>query len=130
MKYPPGPIYKAEDLPELAGKPLKLPTYLVGNFLYVGKVDGKDSFASFTSSPLRLGNTADDHLSPKFPGWACARKSHQSGQAGTNSAHFGETGQRTAKISLSARTFLATSKMVALEEQTPRLERVRAKFQK
>jgi hypothetical protein len=51
---------------------------------------------------------------------ACARKSHQSGQAGTNSAHFGDTGQRTAKISLSARTFLATSKMVALEEQTPR----------
>ena len=58
-KYPPGPIYKAEDLPELAGKPLKLPAYLVGDFLYVGKVDGKDSFATFTSlTPLRLGNTA------------------------------------------------------------------------
>jgi hypothetical protein len=64
--------------------------------------------------------TSDDNLSPKFPGWACARKSHQSGQAGTNSAHFGDTGQRTAKISLSARTFLATSKMAALEEQTSR----------
>jgi hypothetical protein len=57
-KYPPGPIYKAEDLPGLVDKPLKLPAYLVGNFPYVGKVDGKDSFASFTSPPLRLGNTA------------------------------------------------------------------------
>jgi hypothetical protein len=57
-KYPPGEIYKTEDLPKLVGKRLKGPSYLVGNFLYVGKVEGKDSFASFTSPPLRLGNTA------------------------------------------------------------------------
>lgn len=57
-KYPPGDIYKTDDLPKLVGKTLKAPAYLVGDFLYVGKVDGKDSFASFTSPPLRLGNTA------------------------------------------------------------------------
>jgi hypothetical protein len=57
-KYPPGDIYKTEDLPKLVGKKLTAPAYLVGDFLYVGKVDGKDSFASFTSPPLRLGNTA------------------------------------------------------------------------
>lgn len=53
-KYPPGDIYKTEDLPKLVGKKLTAPTYLVGDFLYVGKVDGKDSFASFTSPPLRI----------------------------------------------------------------------------
>jgi hypothetical protein len=57
-KYPPGPIYKAEDLPQLVGKHLSGPTYLIGLFFYVGKVDGKDSFATFTMPPLRLGNTA------------------------------------------------------------------------
>jgi hypothetical protein len=56
-KYPPGDIYQTDDLPKLVGKQLKV-AYLVGDFLYVGKVDGKDSFASFTSPPLRLGNTA------------------------------------------------------------------------
>jgi hypothetical protein len=56
-KYPPGDIYKTDDLPKLVGKELKV-AYLVGDFLYVGKVDGKDSFASFTTPPLRLGNTA------------------------------------------------------------------------
>ena len=56
-KYPPGDIYKTDDLPKLVGRKLKV-AYLVGDFLYVGKVDGKDSFASFTSPPLRLGNTA------------------------------------------------------------------------
>jgi hypothetical protein len=30
---------------------------LVGDFLYLGKVNGKESFRTFTSSPLRLGNT-------------------------------------------------------------------------
>ena len=57
-KYPPGEIYKTDDLPKLVGKTMKVPAYLVGDFLYVGKVGGKDSFASFTSPPLRLGNTA------------------------------------------------------------------------
>jgi hypothetical protein len=58
-KFPPGPIYRTEDLPNLVGKRLAFPTYLVGDFFYMGKVDGKDSFANFTSSmPLRLGNTA------------------------------------------------------------------------
>jgi hypothetical protein len=32
-KYPPGEIYKTEDLPKLVGKQLKGPSYLVGDFL-------------------------------------------------------------------------------------------------
>jgi hypothetical protein len=39
-KYPPREIYKTEDLPKLVGKQLKGPSYLVGDFPYVGKVDG------------------------------------------------------------------------------------------
>jgi hypothetical protein len=57
-QYPPGPLYKTEDLPGLIGRPLKKPAYLIGDFLYVGKVNGRDSFATYTSPPLRLGNTA------------------------------------------------------------------------
>ena len=56
-KYPPGRIYRADDLPGLVSQPLQKPAYLVGDFLYLGKVDGKDSFRTFTSPPLRLGNT-------------------------------------------------------------------------
>ena len=52
----------------------------------------------FVNQHCDSGTTgSDDNLSPKFPGWACARKSHQSGQAGTNSAHFGDTGQKDGK---------------------------------
>lgn len=56
-KYPPGRIYRADDLPGLVGRPLQKPAYLVGDFLYLGNVDGKASFRTFTSPPLRLGNT-------------------------------------------------------------------------
>jgi hypothetical protein len=55
-KYPPGRMYRADDLPGLVGRPIQKPAYLVGDFLYLGKVDGKESFRTFTSPPLRLGN--------------------------------------------------------------------------
>jgi hypothetical protein len=40
-------VYREEDLKALVGEPLAEPSYLIGKFLYLGLVQGKQMFTSY-----------------------------------------------------------------------------------
>jgi len=40
-------IYREEDLKALVGEPLPAPSYLIGKFIYLGLVQGKQMFATY-----------------------------------------------------------------------------------
>jgi hypothetical protein len=50
-EYPPGKIYHEEDLKSLIGQTLEQPSYLVGRFVYLGLVKGRQMFSTFTELP-------------------------------------------------------------------------------
>ena len=47
-RLPPGPLYRASDLKGMGNRTFTMPTYLIGEFVYLGRVDGRDVFRDFT----------------------------------------------------------------------------------
>ena len=47
-QFPPGKVYREGDLKGLVGQTLPEPSYLVGKFMYLGVVRGKQLFSTFT----------------------------------------------------------------------------------
>ena len=47
-RLPPGPLYRAADLRGMGDRTFTMPTYLIGEFVYLGRVDGRDLFRDCT----------------------------------------------------------------------------------
>jgi hypothetical protein len=47
-QFPPGKVYQEADLKGLVGQTLSEPSYLVGKFMYLGVVRGKQLFSTFS----------------------------------------------------------------------------------
>jgi hypothetical protein len=47
-QFPPGKVYQEGDLNGLVGQTIPEPSYLVGKFMYMGVVRGKQLFSTFT----------------------------------------------------------------------------------
>jgi hypothetical protein len=47
-------VYREHDLKELVSAPLAAPSYLIGKFIYLGLVQGKQMFATYRQLPADL----------------------------------------------------------------------------
>jgi hypothetical protein len=56
--FPPGQLYMAGDLQNLIDKTFSGPTYLAGNFVYLGNIQGKETFSTYTQGLLKDGSIA------------------------------------------------------------------------
>ena len=63
-QFPAGNVYQESDLPGLVGTELPDPSYLVGRFVYLGLISGRQTFSSFMSGPnegeINFGKTLID----------------------------------------------------------------------
>ena len=56
--FPPGQLYVEGDLQNLIGTTFSEPTYLAGRFVYLGNIQGKETFSNYTQGLLKEGSIA------------------------------------------------------------------------
>jgi hypothetical protein len=56
--FPPGQLYVEGGLQNLIGKTFAEPTYLAGSFVYLGNIQGKETFSTYTQGLLKDGSIA------------------------------------------------------------------------
>src|SRR5260370_12988999 len=56
--FPPGQLYVEGDLQNLIGTTFSEPTYLAGRFVYLGNIQGKETFSNYTQGLLNEGSIA------------------------------------------------------------------------
>jgi len=56
--FPPGQLYVEGDLQNLIGTTFSEPTYLAGRFVYLGNIQGKETFSNYTQGLLKAGSIA------------------------------------------------------------------------
>jgi hypothetical protein len=56
--FPPGQLYVEGDLQNLISTTFSEPTYLAGRFVYLGNIQGKETFSNYTQGLLKEGSIA------------------------------------------------------------------------
>lgn len=60
--FPSGQLYAEGDLQNFVGKTFSEPAYLTDRFVYLGNIQGKETFSNYRPGLLKEGSTAFGHI--------------------------------------------------------------------